>query len=25
VQLLLDIERGTPVKEDTVALLQAQG
>jgi phospholipid/cholesterol/gamma-HCH transport system substrate-binding protein len=25
VQLLLDIERGTPVKADTVALLQTQG
>jgi len=25
VQLTLDIERGTPVKEDTVALLQTQG
>jgi phospholipid/cholesterol/gamma-HCH transport system substrate-binding protein len=25
VQLTLDIERGTPVKEDTIALLQTQG
>ena len=25
VQVTLDIERGTPVKEDTVAMLQTQG